>query len=55
MASSNFQSKARVASNPKKQTEAKQRKKSSEESPKCKQFAGKEQCEAWGREARALA
>lgn len=26
--------------------------KSSEESPKWKQFAQKEQCEAWGREAR---
>lgn len=46
----NFQCKTCIASNLKKQNEERQMKKSSEESPKCTQFAWHEECEAWGRE-----
>lgn len=52
MALFNFQCKTCIAFNLKKQTEERQMQKSSKESPKWKQFAQKEQCEAWGREAR---
>lgn len=39
MGLSNFQSKTCIVSNPEKQAEAREGKKASEESPKCKQFA----------------
>lgn len=50
MALLNFQCKTCIASNLKKRTEERQKKKSSEESPKCTQFAWHEQHKAWGGE-----
>lgn len=55
MALFNFQCKACIAFNFKKQTGERQMKKSLEESANCTQFAWHEQCEAWAERGPLLA